>query len=171
MQALSRFALVAVTASPLLLLGLDSTADNRATDRFQHSGVMPLEQSTDAVTQADFFSEAPTGFDNRTNGFLPQGPAYETINEDNVVPDRSFNDNRFIFEEVEVIADGPGADVQRAELCRVPSECRRRRRQPGRRASHREARRVRRLLRIGRRLADPFACDQRGDRRARRVRG
>ena len=46
MQALRRFALVAVTASPLLVLGLDSTADNRATDRFQHSGVMPVEQST-----------------------------------------------------------------------------------------------------------------------------
>lgn len=51
MQALRRFALVAVTASPLLLLGLDSTADNRATDRFQHSGVMPAEQETAAVTQ------------------------------------------------------------------------------------------------------------------------
>jgi hypothetical protein len=47
----------------LLVPGLDSTADNRATDRFQHSGVMPVEQSTNAVTQADFFSEAPTGFD------------------------------------------------------------------------------------------------------------
>src|SRR6187431_2431309 len=119
MQALRRFALVAVTASPLLVLGLNSTADNRATDRFQHSGVMPAEQSTNAVTQADFFSEAPTGFDNRTNGFLPQGPTYETLNEDNVVPDRSFNDNRFIFEEVEVIADGLGPTYN-AQSC---AEC------------------------------------------------
>jgi CxxC motif-containing protein (DUF1111 family) len=119
MQALRRFALAAVTALPLLILGLDSTADNRATDRFQHSGVMPTEQSTDAVTQADFFSEAPTGFDNRTNGFLPQGAAYDTLNEDNVVPDRSFNDNRFIFEEVEVIADGLGPTYN-AQSC---AEC------------------------------------------------
>lgn len=119
MQALRRFALVAVTASPLLLLGLDATADSRATDRFQHSGRMPVEQSTAAVTQADFFNEAPTGFDNRTNGFLRQGPAYDTLNEDNVVPDRSFNDNRFIFEEVEVIADGLGPTYN-AQSC---AEC------------------------------------------------
>lgn len=119
MQALRRFALVAVTASPLLVLGLDSTADNRATDRFQHTGVMPAEQATNAVTQADFFSEAPTGFDNRTNGYLRQGPAYDSLNEDNVVPDRSFNDNRFIFEEVEVIADGLGPTYN-AQSC---AEC------------------------------------------------
>jgi CxxC motif-containing protein (DUF1111 family) len=119
MQSLRRLALAAVTVSPLLVLGLDSTADNRATDRFQHTGVMPTEQSTAAVTQADFFSEAPTGFDNRTNGFLQQGPAYDTLNEDNVVPNRSFNDNRFIFEEVEVIADGLGPTYN-AQSC---AEC------------------------------------------------
>jgi CxxC motif-containing protein (DUF1111 family) len=119
MQALRRFALVAVTASPLLVLGLDSTADNRATDRFQHSGVMPVEQSTNAVTQADFFSEAPTGFDNRTNGFLQQGPAYDSLDDETVVPNRSFNDNRFIFEEVEVIADGLGPTYN-AQSC---AEC------------------------------------------------
>src|SRR5437667_7296930 len=49
-------------------------------------------------------AEAPTGFDNLTNGFLPQGPDFNTINEDNVVALRSFNDNRFVFEEVETIA-------------------------------------------------------------------
>ena len=73
MRALRRFALLAATASPLLLLGLGSTADERATSRFQHSGRMPVEE-TAAITQADFFSEAPTGFDNRSNGFLRQGP-------------------------------------------------------------------------------------------------
>lgn len=119
MQSLRRFALAAVTVAPLLILGLDSTADNRATDRFRHTGVMPTEQATTAVTQADFFSEAPTGFDNRTNGFLQQGPAYDTLNEDNVVPNRSFNDNRFIFEEVEVIADGLGPTYN-AQSC---AEC------------------------------------------------
>ena len=118
MQALRRFALLAATASPLLLLGLGSTADDRATSRFQHSGRMPVEE-TAAVTQADFFSEAPTGFDNRTNGFLRQGPAFDTLDEDNVEPNRSFNDNRFIFEEVEVLADGLGPTYN-AQSC---SEC------------------------------------------------
>ena len=79
---------------------------------------MPAE-STTAITQADFFAEAPTGFDNRTNGFLQQGPAFDDIDEDNVVPDRSFNDNRFIFEEVEVIADGLGPTYN-AQSC---AEC------------------------------------------------
>ena len=118
MQALRRFALLAATASPLLLLGLGSTADERATSRFQHSGRMPVEE-TAAVTQADFFSEAPTGFDNRTNGFMRQGPAFDTLDEDNVEPNRSFNDNRFIFEEVEVLADGLGPTYN-AQSC---SEC------------------------------------------------
>src|SRR5262245_13960512 len=46
-------------------------------------------------------TEAPTGFDNQSNGFDPQGDPYETLDENNVVALRSFNDNRFIFEEVE----------------------------------------------------------------------
>jgi CxxC motif-containing protein (DUF1111 family) len=52
--------------------------------------------------------EAKTGFDNLTNGFAPQGPPFEEINEDNVVPLRSFNDARFVFEEVETIEEGLG---------------------------------------------------------------
>ena len=80
-------------------------------------------------------TEAPAGFDNQTNGFI-QGPDFDTLDEDNVVPLRSFNDNRFIFEEVETIGDGLGPDLQRAELQRVPPERRDRRREPGRRASH-----------------------------------
>lgn len=63
------------------------------------------------------FTEAPVGFDNLTNGFDPQGPPFETINEDNVVPNRSFNDNRFIFEEVEVVTDGLGPTYN-AQSCR-----------------------------------------------------
>jgi CxxC motif-containing protein (DUF1111 family) len=51
------------------------------------------------------------------NGFLRQGAAFDTIDEDNVVPLRSFNDNRFIFEEVEVIADGLGPTYN-AQSCR-----------------------------------------------------
>jgi CxxC motif-containing protein (DUF1111 family) len=63
------------------------------------------------------FREAPAAFDNRTNGFDPQGPAFDNINEDTVVPLRSFNDNRFIFEEVEHVADGLGPTFN-AQACR-----------------------------------------------------
>lgn len=52
--------------------------------------------------------EAPTGFDNLTNGYLEQGPSLDTLTEDTVVALRSFNDNLFIFEEVETLADGLG---------------------------------------------------------------
>jgi len=64
-----------------------------------------------------FLREAPAAFDNRTNGFDPQGPAFDTIDEDTVVPLRSFNDNRFIFEEVETVADGLGPTFN-AQACR-----------------------------------------------------
>ena len=63
------------------------------------------------------FREAPAAFDNRTNGFDPQGPAFDSIDEDTVVPLRSFNDNRFIFEEVEGVADGLGPTFN-AQSCR-----------------------------------------------------
>jgi CxxC motif-containing protein (DUF1111 family) len=64
-----------------------------------------------------FFREAPAAFDNRTNGFDPQGPTFDDIDEDSVVPLRSFNDNRFIFEEVEHVADGLGPTFN-AQACR-----------------------------------------------------
>jgi len=62
-------------------------------------------------------AEALTGFDNRTNGFSRQGPPYESLNEDNVVAGRSYNDNRFIFEEVELAAEGLGPTYN-AQSCR-----------------------------------------------------
>ena len=61
--------------------------------------------------------EAPTGFDNKTNGFDEQGPDYDSIDEESVVPLRSFNDNRFIFEEFETVEDGLGP-VYNAQSCR-----------------------------------------------------
>lgn len=51
---------------------------------------------------------AKAGFDNLTNGFAPQGPAFNTIDKNNVIPDRSFNDGRFVFEEVETLVEGLG---------------------------------------------------------------
>ena len=62
-------------------------------------------------------TNAPAGFDNLTNGMNPQGPAFTTLNEDTVVALRSFNDNRFIFEEVETIGDGLGPTFN-AQSCR-----------------------------------------------------
>lgn len=62
-------------------------------------------------------TEAPTGFDNLTNGFDEQGPDFDTLDEDSVVALRSFNDNRFIFEEVETIEDGIGPTYN-AQSCR-----------------------------------------------------
>ena len=50
---------------------------------------------------------------------MRQGPAFDGLDEDTVVPNRSFNDNRFIFEEVEVVADGLGPTYN-AQSC---AEC------------------------------------------------
>jgi CxxC motif-containing protein (DUF1111 family) len=61
--------------------------------------------------------EAPTGFDNLTNGFAPQGPAFETINKENVVPLRSFNDSRFVFEQIDTKESGLGPTYN-AQSCR-----------------------------------------------------
>ncbi len=63
------------------------------------------------------FREAPAAFDNLTNGFDPQGPAFDTIDEDTLVPLRSFNDNRFIYEEFETVGDGLGPTFN-AQSCR-----------------------------------------------------
>ena len=66
----------------------------------------PIGAFGDTVSGAG--AEALTGFDNRTNGFDPQGSPFDTINSTNVVALRSFNDNRFIFEAVETVEDGVG---------------------------------------------------------------
>lgn len=62
-------------------------------------------------------TEAPTGFDNLTNGYLDQGPSFDDLEEADVVALRSFNDDRFIFEEVEKIGDGLGPTYN-AQSCR-----------------------------------------------------
>jgi CxxC motif-containing protein (DUF1111 family) len=106
--------LVAPVALSLLMtiFALEASADRR--NHFRHSGSTQFEDPGDG---RDRLTEAPTGFDNRTNGFDPQGPAFDTIDEQTVVPLRSFNDNRFIFEEVETIADGLGPTYN-AQGCR-----------------------------------------------------
>jgi CxxC motif-containing protein (DUF1111 family) len=62
-------------------------------------------------------TEAPAAFDNRTNGFDPQGRPFDEIDEDTVEPLASFNDNRFIFEEFETVDDGLGPTYN-AQSCR-----------------------------------------------------
>ena len=105
----------AVAMLPLLFItAVTLSADNRA-NGFRHSGRMHSEGGSDE--RRDTFTEAPTGFNNRTNGFTRQGPDFETLNEDNVEALRSFNDNRFIFEEVEGISDGLGPTFN-AQSCR-----------------------------------------------------
>jgi CxxC motif-containing protein (DUF1111 family) len=97
-----------------------SAADGRA-ERFQPVGDPAVEDNAAAPTAAvaTVFSEAPTGFDNKTNGFSVQGPAFNTIDDNNVQALRSFNDNRFLFEDVETKADGVGPTYN-AQSC---SEC------------------------------------------------
>jgi CxxC motif-containing protein (DUF1111 family) len=76
------------------------------------------EEEDDATAASAFeATEAETGFDNLTNGFDPQGPDFESLNDENVVPLRSFNDNRFSFEEVERIENGLGPTYN-AQSCR-----------------------------------------------------
>jgi CxxC motif-containing protein (DUF1111 family) len=91
---------------PLIVSSQPDTKSRK--DRFRHNGVIENEDPDSDETRVVGATEAPTGFDNLTNGFTEQGPPFETINEDTVVPLASFNDNRFIFEEVEGVKDGLG---------------------------------------------------------------
>jgi CxxC motif-containing protein (DUF1111 family) len=82
-----------------------SKFDNKTRrERLTHDGAP--ESELRGAPPARRLSEAPTGFDNLTNGYTKQGPAFDTITEP--VPLQSFNDNRFIFEEVEHVGDGLG---------------------------------------------------------------
>ena len=174
----------AIAAMTLLLVsaatwpvvsGQDRDAARR--QRFTHNGFVEDEQRPETSSAPrgkdfDFLrpTEAPAGFDNLTNGFNPQGPPFDTIDEDTVVPLRSFNDNRFIFEEVETIADGLGPTYN-AQSCR---ECHQNVVTGGasqvaeHRTGHLHGRRV---LRVARRVARPLARDASRHRGARGVRG
>lgn len=104
-----------ISGSLIAIAGL-AAASGFNGQRFRHSGRLDSEIGP-SLSGGDRYTEAPTGFDNRTNGFGVQGPTFESLNEDNVVPLRSFNDNRFIFEEVETAADGLGPTFN-AQSCR-----------------------------------------------------
>jgi CxxC motif-containing protein (DUF1111 family) len=100
-------------------VGTQSVGSDKWRLRFAHNGRLADEGAAGAfdqqgrtaaatISSTSGASEAPTGFDNLTNGFDPQGPPFDTLSEDTVQALRSFNDNRFIFEEVETVADGLG---------------------------------------------------------------
>ena len=110
------FLVVGLAAFLISTAASQSNRQNRR-DRFRHNGVMEEEDRSAFGERRSDATEAPTGFDNLTNGFSEQGPDFETLNEDTVVALRSFNDNRFIFEEVENIQDGLGPTYN-AQSCR-----------------------------------------------------
>jgi CxxC motif-containing protein (DUF1111 family) len=110
--------LLAITAASLTNLS-SAAADDRER-RFRHQGPVVSESGKNKHrrrSEPQTVQEAPTGFDNLTNGYLRQGPPFDQLTEDNVVALRSFNDNRFIFEETETIDDGVGP-VYNAQSCR-----------------------------------------------------
>ncbi len=111
-----RTATALLAAAALVSAAAVSNAQTRR-DRFRPRGTPDTEEAAaDSRLPPPRITEAPTGFDNVTNGYLPQGPDFDTLEEDSVVPLRSFNDNRFIFEEVENVADGLGP-VYNAQSC------------------------------------------------------
>jgi CxxC motif-containing protein (DUF1111 family) len=120
-NASSAAGLAAAIALPLFVSA--SAADTARMERFRPRGAALPEAPVEAAAARESAArggrpvEAPAGFDNRTNGHSPQGPQFDTINEGNVVPLRSFNDNRFIFEEVEGVVDGLGPTYN-AQSCR-----------------------------------------------------
>jgi CxxC motif-containing protein (DUF1111 family) len=93
----------------------DTRPDERRRDRLTRPGSTMDTEGPAAGGRNP--TEAPAGFDNQTNGMDPQGPPFDSLDEDNVDPLRSFNDNRFIFEEAETIADGLGPTYN-AQSCR-----------------------------------------------------
>jgi CxxC motif-containing protein (DUF1111 family) len=89
-------------------------------ERFRHSGTIAGEGPAGFHGRDSHgVAEAPTGYDSRTNGFLNQGPPYDTINKKNVMPLRSFNDGRFVYEEIEDVAQGlgPTYNAQSCSAC------------------------------------------------------
>jgi CxxC motif-containing protein (DUF1111 family) len=110
----ARFAIGVSLAATFAVASISAAVGHNG-QRFHHSGHTSPESPTPDAR--DRFVEAPTGFDNKTNGFVQQGPTFETLNAANVVALRSFNDDRFVFEEVETIADGVGPTYN-AQSCR-----------------------------------------------------
>jgi hypothetical protein len=107
--------------------GSSSSFNESRRQRFSHNGNLEQEgqsgtfdrqgRTGNGTGRPNGAVEALTGFDNLTNGFDLQGPPFGTQTGDTVVALRSFNDNRFIFEEVETVAGGLGPTYN-AQSCR-----------------------------------------------------
>jgi CxxC motif-containing protein (DUF1111 family) len=110
--------LVALVASMSVVTTQEPGQDRRADDRRRQSFIRPgAVEPEGPIVGGRNPTEALTGFEGLTNGMDPQGQPFDTLDEDNVVPLRSFNDNRFIFEEAETVADGLGPTYN-AQSCR-----------------------------------------------------
>src|SRR4029079_1129507 len=114
---------VALIACPLPLLvsdlvsGQASSRDQRRRTRFTPTTTQVDPEVSWSLAAAAAPAQAPASFSNVTNGFDPQGPDFNTLNEDTAVALRSFNDNRFTCEETETVADGLGPTYN-AQSCR-----------------------------------------------------
>jgi CxxC motif-containing protein (DUF1111 family) len=86
-------------------------------ERFTQNGVLGNEGPSSYPNAPTNATEAPTGFDNLSNGSILQGAAFDTLNSSNAVSARSFNDDRFFFEEIETVASGLGPTYN-AQSCR-----------------------------------------------------
>jgi CxxC motif-containing protein (DUF1111 family) len=126
MQANHRLASVTTALLGLATLLAAGAHAQQTRDHFRTRGSVQAEDGANGVrleaqaetrTAAPAPTEAPAAFDDETNGYLPQGPPFEEIDEDSVEPLASFNDNRFIFEEAETIEDGLGPTYN-AQGCR-----------------------------------------------------
>jgi CxxC motif-containing protein (DUF1111 family) len=123
--ALTAFAISEKAESQMAVPNAESNRFTPAATRVDPETSATATAASRAATQSAFpepsggstYREAPAAFDNLTNGFDPQGPAFDSLDEDTVVALRSFNDNRFVFEEVEHIADGLGPTYN-AQSCR-----------------------------------------------------
>ena len=95
--------------------GQASSRDQRRRTRFTHDGAwIPKRPRRRGVCRADRGAGGILQSDERLRR---QGPAFDTLNEDTAVALRSFNDNRFVFEEIETVADGLGPTYN-AQSCR-----------------------------------------------------
>lgn len=72
------------------------------------AGYFYIEGITTPVKAPADIKEAKTGFDNLTNGYIQQGPDFNLLSKENVVRERSFNDDRFLFEDVTTVELGLG---------------------------------------------------------------
>jgi len=119
-SGLTREVTIEGAGGPVPAQSAAATRDSARRVSLSHDGLVDGERGpvlAIATLAATAATEAPTGFENRTNGFDGQGDPFDSLNEDNVVPLRSFNDNRFIFEEVETNDDGLGPTYN-AQSCR-----------------------------------------------------